>query len=117
VSVENANGERIILLPGEGIIVENRNSPLRKEKFDESLALGWMQGVYFFTNEKLEQLSIVAKRWLDVDIELKDPTLAGLHFTGALDRNKPVSHFLNRLASSGDIRYEIRGSKVSIFRK
>jgi len=117
VSVENAKGEHIILLPGEGVVAENRNSPLRKELYDETAALGWMQGVYFFTNERLEQLSIVAKRWLDIDIQLKDPTLAGIHFTGALDRNKPLSHFFSMLASSGDIRYEIKGSKVIIFRK
>ena len=80
-------------------------------------ALGWMQGIYFFTNEKLQQISVVAERWLDIDIELKDPSLAGIHFTGALDRNKPLSHFFSMLASSGDIRYEIKGSKVFIFRK
>ncbi len=117
VSVENARGERIILLPGEGVVAANRNSPLRKEPYDETAVLGWMQGVYFFTNEKLQQISVVAERWLDIDIELKDPSLAGIHFTGALDRNKPLSHFFGMLASSGDIRYEIKGSKVFIFRK
>ena len=117
VSVQNAKGERIILLPGEWVVAENRNSPLRKELYDETAALGWMQGVYFFTNERLQQISVVAERWLDIDIELKDPSLAGIHFTGALDRNKPLSHFFSMLASSGDIRYEIKGSKVFIFRK
>ena len=117
VSVQNAKGERLILLPGEGVVVENRNSPLRKEKFDESIVLGWMQGVYIFNNEKLEQLSVIAKRWLDVEIQLSDPSLAGLRFTGALDRNKPVSHFFDNLASSGDIRYEVKGRKVFVFRK
>ncbi|OQP47915.1 hypothetical protein A4H97_30385 [Niastella yeongjuensis] len=117
VSVQNGLGERIVLLPGEGVVVEDRNSPLRKEKYDESLMLGWMQGVYFFTNEKLEHLAVIAKRWLEIEIQIKDPTLAGLRFTGALDRNKPISHFLSWLASSGGIRYEIVGSKVVISRK
>jgi transmembrane sensor len=117
VSVENAKGERIILFPGEGVVAANRNSPLRKELYDETAVLGWMQGVYYFTNEKLQQISVVAERWLNIDIELKDPSLAGLRFTGALDRKKPLSHFFSMLASSGDIRYEIRGSKVFVFRK
>jgi len=117
VSVENAKGERITLFPGEGVVAANRNSPLRKEPYDETAVLGWMQGVYYFTNEKLQQISVVAERWLNIDIELKDPSLAGLRFTGALDRNKPLSHFFSMLASSGDIRYEIKGSKVVIFRK
>jgi ferric-dicitrate binding protein FerR (iron transport regulator) len=114
VSVENVKGERIILLPGEGIMADNRNSSLRKEKFDETLVLAWMQGLYFFRNEELQQIAIVAERWFDIAIELKDPSLAGLHFSGAMDRNKPVSQFFNMLASSGDIRYEVNGSKVII---
>jgi len=116
VSVENAKGERIILMPGEGLVVDNRNSPLRKEKFDETMVLSWMQGLYFFRNEKLQQISVVAERWFDIAIQVKDPALADLHFSGALDRNKPVSHFFNMLASSGDIRYEIKDSKVVISR-
>ncbi|MBO9203161.1 MULTISPECIES: FecR domain-containing protein [Niastella] len=117
VLVENAKGESIILLPGEGVVASDRNSSLRKESFDEATVLGWMKGVYFFRNEKLHQISVVAERMLDINIQLKDPTLAGLHFTGAIDRNKPVSHFLNMLASSGDIRYEINKDKVIISRK
>ncbi len=117
VSVENAKGERIVLLPGEGVVVENSNSSLRKEKFEGSVVLGWMQGVYLFTNEKLEQLAVVAERWLNIDVQLDDPALAGLHFTGALDRNKPVSHFFDNLSASGDIKYVIRKNKVFISRK
>jgi ferric-dicitrate binding protein FerR (iron transport regulator) len=117
VSVENTKGERIILLPGEGVMVADSNSPLQKENFDETSVLGWMQGRYFFRNENLQQISVVAQRWFDVEIQLKDPTLAGLHFSGAMDRNKPVSQFFSMLASSGDIRYEVKDSKIIISRK
>jgi len=116
VSVENAKGERIILMPGEAVIAENSNSPLRKERFDESMVLGWMQGLYYYHNEKLQQIAVVAERWFDVQVQLKDPTLAGLHFSGAMDRNKPVNVFFNMLASSGDIRYENENGKVIISR-
>jgi len=116
VSVENAKGERIILLPGESVVAANRNSPLQKERFDETVVLGWMQGLYYFRNEKLQQIAIVSERWFDVHVQLKDPSLAALNFTGAMDRNKPVSTFFNMLASSGDIRYEMKDGKVIISR-
>ncbi|HEX6430745.1 MAG TPA: FecR domain-containing protein [Niastella sp.] len=116
VAVKNAKGERIVLLPGEGLIVENSNSPLHKERFDETLVLGWMQGLYYFRNERLQQIAAVSERWFDVRVQLKDPSLAGLHFSGAMDRNKPVNVFFNMLASSGDIRYEMKDGKVVISR-
>jgi uncharacterized cupin superfamily protein len=116
VSVENAKGESIILSPGEAVVVENSNSPLAKEAFDEIAVLGWLQGVYHFRNEKLQQLAVVAERWFDINVQIKDSSLTSVHFSGALDRNKPVNTFFNMLASSGDIRYKNENGKVTITR-
>lgn len=116
VSVENAKGESIILSPGEAVVVENSNSPLTKEPFDEIAVLGWLQGVYHFRNEKLQQLAVVAERWFDINVQIKDSSLTTVHFSGALDRNKPVNTFFNMLASSGDIRYKNENGKVTITR-
>ena len=116
VSVENAKGERIILSPGEAVVAENSNSPLTKESFDETAVLGWLQGVYHFRNEKLQQLAVVAERWFDINVQIKDTSLTTVHFSGALDRNKPVNTFFNMLASSGDIRYKNENGKVTITR-
>jgi transmembrane sensor len=116
VSVENAKGESIILSPGEAVVVENSNSPLAKEPFDGSIVLGWMQGLYYFRNEKLQHIAVVAERWFDINVHIKDPSLTALHFSGALDRNKPVDAFFNMLASSGDIRYKNENGKITITR-
>lgn len=117
VAVENAKGERMVLSPGESVVAENSTSSLRKERFDETMVLAWMQGLYFFRNEKLQQIAIVCERWFNVRVQLKDPSLGDLHFSGAMDRNKPVNTFFNMLASSGDIRYEMKDGKIVISRK
>jgi ferric-dicitrate binding protein FerR (iron transport regulator) len=116
VSVENAKGERIILSPGEAVTVASSNSPLQKETFDETMVLGWMQGLYYYHNEKLQQIAVVAERWFDIQVKLKDPALASLRFSGAMDRNKPVNSFFSMLASTGDIRYDNNNGKIVISR-
>jgi ferric-dicitrate binding protein FerR (iron transport regulator) len=116
VSVENAKGESIILSPGEAVVVENSNSPLTKEPFDEAIVLGWIHGLYYFRNEKLQHIAVVAERWFDINVHIKDPSLTALHFSGALDRNKPVDAFFNMLASSGDIRYKNESGTITITR-
>jgi hypothetical protein len=116
VSVENALGEQIILSPGEAVEVADRNSVLHKASFDETTVLGWMQGLYYFRNEKLQQIAVVAERWFDINVQLKDPSLAALHFSGAMDRNKPVNTLFNMLASSGDISFNNEDGKVVISR-
>ena len=115
VAVENARGEQIILSPGESVMAANGNSPLRKEKFDEVTMLGWMQGLYFFNNEKLQHIAVVAQRWFDVPVKLNNPSLGELHFSGALDRNKPINAFFNMLSSSGDIRYDWKDGALVIY--
>ena len=114
LSIENAKGQQIILSPGEAVVVEKSTSALHKEKYDEIMVLGWMQGMYFFRNEKLQQIAVVAQRWFDVPVKLNEPSLAGLRFSGAFDRNKPVDNVFNALASSGDIRYEWKDGEVVI---
>lgn len=116
VSVENALGETIILSPGEAIVVADRNSLLTKGPFDEMAVLGWLQGVYHFRNEKLQQLAVVAERWFDINVQIKDTSLAAVHFSGALYRNKPVNSFFNRLAVTGDFHYKNENGKVTISR-
>lgn len=116
VSVENAKGESIILKPGEAVVVDNSESPLIKETFDETFVLGWLQGMYYFRNEKLQQIAVVAERWFNINVQIKDPSLPGLHFSGALDRNKSVNAFFNNLASSGDILYKNENGTVTISR-
>ncbi|MCS3801508.1 FecR family protein [Niastella sp. OAS944] len=116
VSVENAKGESIILQPGEAVVVDNSESPLIKETFDETFVLGWLQGMYYFRNEKLQQIAVVAERWFNINVQIKDPSLPGLHFSGALDRNKSVNAFFNNLASSGDILYKNENGTVIISR-
>lgn len=116
VSVENAKGESIILQPGEAVAVDNSESPLTKETFDETFVLGWLQGMYYFRNEKLQQIAVVAERWFNINVQIKDPSLPGLHFSGALDRNKSVNAFFNNLASSGDILYKNENGTVTISR-
>jgi len=116
VSVENAKGESIILQPGEAVVVENSKSKLTKETFDEIFVLGWLQGMYYFRNEKLQQIAVVAERWFNINVQIKDASLPGLHFSGALDRNKSVNAFFNNLASSGDILYKNENGTVTISR-
>jgi transmembrane sensor len=111
VVVQNDRDEQVILQPGEAAMADDNNNVLRKSTFDEQTALAWMKGLYYFRNEKLHDITIIAQRWFDVPVQLKEPGLAEIRFTGALNRNKPVNNFLDLLASTGYIRYEWKKGK------
>jgi Fe2+-dicitrate sensor, membrane component len=116
VMVQNEKGLQVTLEPGEAVVADNSSNTLNKEKFDEQTALAWMKGLYYFRNEKLHDITIIARRWFDVPVILKDSGLADIRFTGALNRNKPVDNFLDLLTSTGYIRYEWKKGKIIISR-
>lgn len=108
VMVQNSRGEQVILQPGEAV-----NSELHKDPFDEQMVLAWMKGLYYFRNEKLHDIRVIAERWFDVEIVVEEG-LKEVRFTGALNRNKPVEGFLEVLMSTGVVKYERRGEKIFI---
>ena len=116
VSVKNNKGEEVILHPGEAVIADAGGNNLRKENFDEAAVLGWMQGVYFFRDEQLRKITTIAERWFDIPFQLKEPEMANLRFTGALDRNKPVRTFLENLATSYNVHSEWKDGKIVLSR-
>lgn len=117
VSIDNGKGQQIIMKPGEEVVIDKNGVVLLKQPFDNLMVLSWMQGVYFFQNEPLQHIALVAERWFDVPVIISDASLGSLHFSGALDRNKPATTFFNMLASTGDIRYEWKHGTVVISRK
>lgn len=117
VMVQNQQGHQLLLQPGEAAVADiHNNNELYKEKFDEQTELAWMKGLYYFRNEKLHDITIIARRWFDVPVEIKDSGLADIRFTGAMNRNKPVDNFLDLLASTGYIKYAWKRGKIVISR-
>jgi hypothetical protein len=77
------------------------------------MVLAWMKGLYYFRNEKLHDIRVIAERWFDVEIVVEEG-LKEVRFTGALNRNKPVEGFLEVLKSTGVVKYERRDGKIVI---
>ncbi|MFL9483948.1 FecR family protein [Chitinophagaceae bacterium LWZ2-11] len=118
VSVENKKGETVILAPGQTASITKNNDQINIDSSpDEAMVKSWMKGVYNFRNEDLTNIIAMTERWFNVKIKLNDPSLTGLQFTGALNKNKPITVFMNSLSGSADIKYEVQQDSVILLKR
>ncbi|HEU4555550.1 MAG TPA: FecR domain-containing protein [Chitinophaga sp.] len=75
------------------------------QPFDEDETLGWRKGKYYFSDATLGEIVNVLPRWYGTNVLIDDPQLARERFAGVMDRNKPITAFLDNLGNTRKIRY------------
>jgi hypothetical protein len=91
-------GYESIYRPGE---------PFKVKRFDETVTLGWRDGMYRFVNKPLEDIGPVMMRWFGLKIDFSIPALSHHLFSANLDKDKPLTTFLNEICSGPDIDYKV----------
>lgn len=92
VSLKSGN-DSVILKPGiQATVVKD---DIITAPFDEKFTLSWREGVYHIKSQKLGDVVKIANRWYNQKIVIDDSGLANKAFSGRLDRNAPVTAFLD----------------------
>ncbi|MBW8688381.1 FecR family protein [Chitinophaga rhizophila] len=91
-------GFEAIYKPGERFKVK---------RFDENVTLGWRDGIFRFHNKTLEEVAPVLKRWFGLKVAFAANSIAGIHFSGDLDKDKAVNLFLDELCWEKGLDYKI----------
>jgi ferric-dicitrate binding protein FerR (iron transport regulator) len=91
-------GYEAIYRPGE---------PFKVKRFDETVTLGWRDGIYRFVNKPLEDISPVVMRWFGLKVDFAAPTMAHRSFSANLDKDQPLVSFLNEVSKGLDFDYKV----------
>lgn len=103
VSLKTGN-KAVIIKPGTQAISE-ANKAIQLQPFEEDEVLSWREGKYYFTDATLKEISAVMPRWFGIEVVIDNPALTRQRFTGLMDRNKPLTVFLNNLKQTMMIEY------------
>lgn len=71
------------------------NGRIGQAPFQADKVLSWRQGIFYFEDVDLDEISEVLARWFGTRTHLDDPSLAHKKFAGALYKNRPLSSFLD----------------------
>lgn len=109
--------ERTIQLqPGTEGVYQSRNKNITSRPFSSRNVLGWRDGLYYFDEADLTEISEVLKRWFKVDVVMDDITLDKRKFKGVLNKKEPLSTFLNDLQAISKINYHFDGNGTLHFK-
>ncbi|OMP76969.1 FecR family protein [[Flexibacter] sp. ATCC 35208] len=83
------------------------------KRFDETVTLGWREGVYRFRNRPLEELRPVLQRWFGLKLDFSAaPSLENTHFSGSLEKDKKVEDFLDEICKQLKLDYQIYDNTI-----
>jgi len=110
-------------IPGDSMILRRAelgrltaSGRLEKEhRVDLSVYLGWTEGRLVFADTPLRSVVPALARWYNVEVRLADSSIGARPLTASFD-NEPIGQVLDLIASSLQVRYEPRGSVISIYR-
>lgn len=108
-------GKDISIKPGtEAVYTADHGFSTRK--FDTDEVLAWRQGKYYFTEATLEDIIAVLPRWYGVEVAIDDHNMRDERFTGVINRNMPITVFLDKLKKIMKIDYYFDDAGVLHFK-
>lgn len=99
-----AGSHEVTLNPGQQAIYRT-GAGFETRSFDAAVALSWMQGVRYFHNVPLGEITSMLPRWFDVNVVFDSPQLAQQTFSGSIEKNRPLQAFLTNLEITSGVQY------------
>ncbi|WPV67855.1 FecR family protein [Chitinophaga sp. LS1] len=96
--------DSLLLHPGYAVNY-TQGDKLQESPFDEEDVLSWRNGLFIFKNASLVSLSRVITRWYGIPVITDNAAVTTRHFSGAMNRNKPIATFLEGLKFTGQFDY------------
>lgn len=101
-----ADGDSVKLQPGMEVV--SNGNDLHTGSFESSATLSWMEGLYYFSNIPLQDISGILSRWFDTKVVFDNPATAKSMVSGVIEKGK-LEDFLENLKAATGIRHHWKG--------
>ena len=101
----------ISMKPGEYLLFNKQNSQMAISMRDPSIATAWIDGKFVFIDRSLTEICHELENWYNVEIIIKNQSLAGTRYTSVIKRTTTVNMVLKMLSLTDKINYKITERK------
>ena len=115
VVVDSRKGSSQELRPGEMAVL--REGEYQVEPVDTRLYTSWKEGIFYFHYLSLSTIVEQLSRWYDVEIVFSDEDVKKLHFTGAIEKDRPLSFTLALIKATTSVEFEVCDQRIIIKKK
>lgn len=118
VAIEQAStGKELALTPGQQGCYDVTRQTLARQTVDVSYYTSWKDGVFAFYKQPLGQVMQTLGRWYLFEVHYADPSLSSILYTGKIARHASIQEVLHTFELMDELRFDIRGKKITVSRK
>lgn len=115
-SVKAIYGQQSLLLkPGKKASLQGHQ--LKEQTCDTEKELAWVDGLFVFRHDRLEDVVQKLSRWYDIDFAFEQEALKDYVFTGQVSRDLGIDQILGLIERMNVIKFEKKDGYVSIKEK
>lgn len=96
--------------------VYRAGQPITQVAFEARQVLSWRKGLFYFNDANLEEISRVVPRWYGVRVVIDNPAILSRRFSGVINRNRPITVFMEDLKVISHIDARIDQEGILHFR-
>lgn len=109
VLVSGANSEKVLKPRQEAVAAQGK---FTLQTFDVAATTSWRRGVHSFNDASIAEISIMLARWFDVELVVDDPEVSNIRFHANMNRNKPLSFFIETMNLTGEAFFYLKDGKL-----
>ena len=114
IGFTSSQGRDVLLSPSDRLEVSGEN--MRIEQVDTTLYMSWINQMFVFEGQPLEEIMKTLSRWYDMDFTFQSEDLKHIRFSGRLNRYQDIRVLLRTYEQTAGIRFDIQGRNIIISR-
>ena len=114
IGFTSSQGRDVLLSPSDRLEVSGEN--MRIEQVDTTLYMSWINQMFVFEGQPLEEIMKTLSRWYDMDFTFQSEDLKHIRFSGRLNRYQDIRVLLRTYEQAAGIRFDIQGRNIVISR-
>ncbi len=108
-----------VLLPNEQAVFDltKNDGSAEINKVVASKSIQWVEGIYVFNNETLDNIMKTLSRWYDFNYWFEEQSLKDIRFEGGLNKYESIEPILEIIQSTGKVEVQMKGNNLLFKRK
>ena len=103
-----------LLEPGYQAVVKRGSNQFQINKVNADLYTSWINGVFQFKDQPLEEICHQLSRWYNVEFFFTENQYRELRFAGAAKKDRPLDFTLEMIEKMADVKFAIKGNKIIV---
>ena len=117
VCAYGAGSKSVALTPSQQYVLDVQTRQAEVKKVDVQLYTGWVEGMFVFKNQRLEDVMTMLARWYSVDVFYIGESVKDIRLSANLGRYEHIDKILDIIQETNKIGFSRKGNVVTLMKK